>query len=457
MKVLVIGGSGPLGGYTALHLKTEGHEVTISSRRAPAAHTPLSALNWVKGNYLNESYNRKDLESYDAIVFAAGSDPRHVPEGADPDEHFLHANGIMVPKFARLARSAGVKVFIHIGSFYGHVLPDYIESNPYVRSRHLAAKRVCDLSTDNFRALSLDAPFVVGVPKGMKDPMWMAYMSYARGLYPEIPVGGPAGGTNFISVRTLAQAVSGALARGTGGKAYLLGDENLSFSDFFAYFFKAVGNSANIAAIDEEHPMLPDVAIMQGRGNFIDYQPDAAELKQLGYARNDVGPFITEMIADLDKIIGDFTPITLGPDAGFNPDIRALAETYCKAVDDANKTALRELFTPDAVLKGPGFRHDGIEEILTIADMLPTMFVKTRHVTTGQITEVDGSTAKGETLCTASHLKIPAPGGQANEMIEWQIRYQDKFVKQNGKWRIKHRALILDWIEVRNVHTLTRT
>ena len=457
MNILVIGGSGPLGGYTALHLQSEGHEVTISSRRKPAAHSPLSALKWVKGNYLEESFSRDDLTNYDAIVFAAGSDPRHVPEGADPDEHFLHANGVMVPKFAELARSAGVKNFIHIGSFYGHVLPGYIETNPYVRSRHLAAKRVCDLSTDSFRALSLDAPFVVGVPGGMKDAMWMAYMSYARGLYPEIPVGGPAGGTNFISVRTLAQAVSGALASGTGGKAYLLGDENLSFSDFFAYFFKAVGNPANVTAIDGEHPMLPDIAIMQGRGNFIDYQPDPADVKQLGYARKDVGPFITEMIADLDKIIGDFTPIDLGTGAGFDPELRALADSYCRAVDRADKSALRDLFTQDAVLKGPGFRHDGIEEILTIADVLPTMFLKTRHVTTGQIVEINGKTAKGETLCTASHLKIPGPGEQANEMIEWQIRYQDQFIKQNGKWRIKHRALILDWIEVRNVHTLTRT
>ena len=65
MNILVIGGSGPLGGYTALHLQSEGHEVTISSRRKPAAHSPLSALKWVKGNYLEESFSRDDLDACD--------------------------------------------------------------------------------------------------------------------------------------------------------------------------------------------------------------------------------------------------------------------------------------------------------------------------------------------------------------------------------------------------------
>ena len=92
MNILVIGGSGPLGGYTALHLQSEGHEVTISSRRKPAAHSPLSALKWVKGNYLEESFSRDDLAKYDAVVFAAGSDPRHVPDGADPDENSVVAS-----------------------------------------------------------------------------------------------------------------------------------------------------------------------------------------------------------------------------------------------------------------------------------------------------------------------------------------------------------------------------
>ncbi|MBA5770466.1 hypothetical protein, partial [Escherichia coli] len=88
----------------------------------------------------------------------------------------------------------------------------------------------------------------------------------AQGQFAGLPVYGPAGGSNFISTQSLSEAIWGALQRGEAGKAYLVGDENLSFADYFAAFFRAAGNPQDVPSLDQEHPLLPDMAIYTGRG-----------------------------------------------------------------------------------------------------------------------------------------------------------------------------------------------
>jgi len=117
MKILVIGGTGMIGGHAALYLKSQGHDVTVSGRKPPQATTELANLPFLQGDYVAGTFTVDDLKPFDAIVFAAGADIRHVPEGGDYDSHVLHANGEAVPAFAKLAKEAGVKHFIHIGSF----------------------------------------------------------------------------------------------------------------------------------------------------------------------------------------------------------------------------------------------------------------------------------------------------------------------------------------------------
>lgn len=99
----------------------------------------------------------------------------------------------------------------------------------------------------------------------LHNEMFAAYTGYAQGQFAELPVFGPAGGSNFISTQSLSEAILGALQRGEAGKAYLAGDENLSFADYFAAFFRAAGNPQAVAALDQEHPLLPDIAIYYTR------------------------------------------------------------------------------------------------------------------------------------------------------------------------------------------------
>ncbi len=451
MKILIVGGTGPIGGYIGSHLADKGFDVTLCSRKKPSDNEALAKFPWVYGDYLKETFEQKDLEPYETIVFAAGSDGRHIPEGDDEDQHFLHANGVMVPKFAKLAKDAGVGTFIHIGSFYPHVMPEILGSNVYVRSRHLASQGVCKLASDTFRAMSLDAPFVVGMVPGTRNAMFQAYISYARGVHAFIPPSAPTGGTNFISVRSLAEAVSGAIQRGEGGKAYLLGDENLSFAEYFGMFFKAVGNPASVPAVDKNHPMLPDPAIIQGRGNVISYEPDPDDVERLGFRRADIRPTVEAMVADLDAIIGVAEPVNLGAEARFDAELYALASKYARAMDTADEQILSSIVTDDLIVVGPGFRYEGIAEALALPDMLADFFFETRHVINQQLVEIEGDRARGETFCTANHVIKPDGAGSPNEIMTWEIRYQDQFACVDGKWRFNRRELIVDWIEMRPI------
>ena len=99
-----------------------------------------------------------------------------------------------------------------------------------------------------------------------------------------------------MSFRSLSEAIEGALERGESGKAYLVGDEDLSFTEYFQLFFDAAGNATRLEERDEEHPLLPDIAIPQGRGNWVRVAPDPAEVVLLGYRRGDVASAVADLV-----------------------------------------------------------------------------------------------------------------------------------------------------------------
>lgn len=297
MKILVIGGTGLIGGHAALYLKEQGNDVTVAGRKPAAAGSSLAGLKQLQGDYVAGTFSRDDLSGYDALVFAAGSDIRHAPQDGDLDAHWQRANVEAIPRLFELARSAGVKRAVLVGSFYPQVAPELIDTIPYVRSRHLSDEAVRALSGPDFKVCSVNAPFVVGAVPGLKVDMFEAYTRYAEGKFTPLPFYGPAGGSNFISTRSLSQAIWGALQRGESGKAYLVGDENLSYAQYFQAFLRAVGNEAEVPSLDQEHPLLPDMALYTGRGNTVSYEPEAAQTTLLGYVRGDIQRAVNEIVS----------------------------------------------------------------------------------------------------------------------------------------------------------------
>jgi dihydroflavonol-4-reductase len=293
MKILVVGGAGMIGGHAALRLRKNGHDVTIAGRNPAESGTPLGALDFLRLDYINDAPPAR-LKEFDAMLFAAGNDIRQVPKGADFFAHVTHANAVAQPRFFAAARDAGIRTAINIGSFYPHVAPQLMADNPYMQSREAAHEGMRALANESFRVISIDAPFVVGAVPGLST-MFAAYVQYAEGKFAGMPIFTPLGGVNFVSTDSISDCIETVLTKGENGKAYLIGDENLSFNQFFGEFFKGVGKPVP-PALDQEHPMMPDGAITWGRGNSLFFETDPTETALLNYRRNDVLRTVREEI-----------------------------------------------------------------------------------------------------------------------------------------------------------------
>ncbi|WP_454737303.1 nuclear transport factor 2 family protein [Cupriavidus necator] len=123
--------------------------------------------------------------------------------------------------------------------------------------------------------------------------------------------------------------------------------------------------------------------------------------------------------------------------------IHALTCRYAQAVDRRDFPKLAELFTPDARLSGPGFHMDGPQAIVDGMASLG-QYRATQHHVHHQLVELDGDTASGETYCIANHLYEQ---GGVPRKLDWGIRYQDRFVRWHGQWRIAARELVVDWTQ----------
>lgn len=301
MKILIVGGTGMIGGHAALYLREQAHDVSVAARKAPGADTALHDFPVLLGDYAKGDFSSEQLSAFDGIIFAAGNDIRHIPEGRTAQDHYHEANTVQIPRFFERARDGGVKTCVYIGSFYPHAAPHVVDGDPYLMSRKASDERVRALNAPGFRVCSLNAPVMVGAYPGLVVPFFDAYFAYAMGQLDPMPIFAPPGASNFMSVRSLAEAMDGTLARGEGGKAYLVGDENMTYQAYFQLFFDAVGSTVRPDVRNEEHPLLPDAAQPAGRGGIIDYEPDAAETALLGYRRNDVRRAVGELYEDFKR------------------------------------------------------------------------------------------------------------------------------------------------------------
>ena len=305
MKVVVAGGTGFIGSHVAARLAARGDEVTVMGRRPASGDDPIAieGMPRLVADYTSAALTPALFAGFDAVVFAAGNDIRHVAAD-DEDAAFwdrVQADG--VPRFAALAKRAGVGRFVQIGSYYHQLHPEWAATIPYVAARKAADDGARALTDDAFAAITLNPPSIVGVPPGRGLRRFGRMISWARGELAEPGLYAPSGGTNYMSVHSLAQAVEGALDAGIPGRAYLIGDENLTYREYFQLLADAAGSSVRIEERDEEHPYQPDRFIVQGRGRVIAYEPPADEVGLLGYDRGDVRRALEEIVRASDAAV----------------------------------------------------------------------------------------------------------------------------------------------------------
>ncbi|KAM3466013.1 hypothetical protein MY5147_009136 [Beauveria neobassiana] len=301
MNTLIVGGTGLIGGHAALHLRSLGHTVTISGRTQPQAPSPLADFSFIQGNYLNADITIDQLSAFDTVIFTAGADARHIPAAEkDRDAFFLRANGEAVPAFAALARDAGVAQLVHVGSYYWHAEPSLVDTNTYMRSRQLESEGIVALARPVFAATSLCPPFLVGdISPTAASPFAAELVQYFQGKL-GFAESAPPGGVAFLTLRSLSQAIAGAIANreAVSGKVLPIGDENLTWAQFFNYFRQALGLSEVELPLVDDHPLVSKGARMAGDKNvFLETTPEAQAL--LGnYARNDIYNAVKEVVAN---------------------------------------------------------------------------------------------------------------------------------------------------------------
>lgn len=107
MKVLIVGGSGYVGGHMAQHLLEQGHQVTIASRRGEG---PLEGVRYVAADAAKDEGLRDAALGHEALIYLVGI----IRERGDQTFRQAHVEGVRHSLAA--ARSAGLRRFVHMSA-----------------------------------------------------------------------------------------------------------------------------------------------------------------------------------------------------------------------------------------------------------------------------------------------------------------------------------------------------
>lgn len=137
--------------------------------------------------------------------------------------------------------------------------------------------------------------------------------------------------------------------------------------------------------------------------------------------------------------------------------LNELGVRYARYCDRREFDRLGEIFPADgliAVHPGDPATHAPLYQMGSLAEIqgafeLLRRYEKTFHFIGQQLVlEADASTARGETYCVASHFH-EKQGRPCNYVM--YIRYQDRFARIDGTWKIQQRRLIVDRTEGEDV------
>ena len=119
--------------------------------------------------------------------------------------------------------------------------------------------------------------------------------------------------------------------------------------------------------------------------------------------------------------------------------IRDVLLRYARGVDRRNLAMVRSCFAPDCAYEGTLARGTIADALASLAERLGR-YAGTMHLMGNQLITVDGDAATSETSCVAYHRL--ADGG--TDFVTG-VRYLDDLSRDGDDWRIRRRAVRLDW------------
>lgn len=115
---------------------------------------------------------------------------------------------------------------------------------------------------------------------------------------------------------------------------------------------------------------------------------------------------------------------------------------FCLAVDAGDMEAVRSCYWPDAV-DDHGFVAGGPEVLIEWLEKTLPQHVSTMHHLGAVQIDVDGDTATAVSTVMAVHVGKPTDDARRNFVAAG--RYEDRFERRDGEWRIAYRRAAGEW------------
>ena len=256
-SVYIVGGTGFLGYHAVQELLAKNWKVTVvglppaSPLQDPAAFLFPASVKVIYQDIdgTSDADLRAQMAGHDVLIYASGADDRQTPrKPAYP--FFQHANVETCLRILELARQAGVRRAVVLGSYFTHfnrLWPELrlADRHPYIRSRVEQEKAVMSIPGMDVDVLEL--PYIFG---GMPLPgwksLWTPLVRYIR-LTPIVFY--MQGGSACVTVRTVGQAIAGALEHGQTRTIYPIGDENLTWAEMLKRLAAADGRKIRVITL----------------------------------------------------------------------------------------------------------------------------------------------------------------------------------------------------------------
>ncbi len=234
MKIFVTGATGFIGHHVALALAANGADLRLLVRKT----SKLSNLEGIPGDTVVGDLADPDslkpaLAGCDAVVHVAADYRLWIPDPAA----MYRANVDGTRELLRMARQAGVNRFVYTSSVATmHFRTDGVvidEDTPvsladmvghYKRSKFLAEQEALHAADQGQQVVILNPTTPIGPNDSKPTPTGRIFVDFLNGKFPAYVDTG----LNLVDVSQVACAHVLALTKGTPGRRYILGGENLT-------------------------------------------------------------------------------------------------------------------------------------------------------------------------------------------------------------------------------------
>lgn len=249
-NVFIAGATGLIGYHTALAFLDKG--VHVEGITLP---NELESFGWFPYKarlHFGNLFQMSDhdilsifrLNDFDTLIYALGPDDRVIPN--IPAYRFFYNKLVIEAKrVCKLAKSVGVKRCIVMNSYFAYFDKEMngvlSMHHPYIHARVEQQKEIFELGvTDQFDVMMMELPYIFGTMPYRK-PLWkdyfLSHFDNSKKVY--FPKGG---GTAVIDIIDVAKAIVAVAYNGENGKAYFIGEENMTFKELIELMLEAKGS-----------------------------------------------------------------------------------------------------------------------------------------------------------------------------------------------------------------------